>query len=222
MRVCVLDAWSPELSGSAESHWIAERTIEALQTKLLGAEVVVVAGDLDAAQVTDAMMGPHEGLAYFGHGRERVLYLRLDHTRDPPAPLPLLDAQQIHLLRGRWFHAFACLSGHSLSWDALRAGVSAYLGYDRPITVEFDPEALPAELLALLSELATEATLLLACGERDAKVIRARVRSASDRLCAWLTAVERVEIPWHAHAALSLLAHTLHARMELRGVDVRG
>lgn len=100
--------------------------------------------------------------------------------------------------------------------------MSAYLGYDWPVTVEFEPEALPDDLRALLSDLVTEATVLLARGERDAAMIRARVRRASNRLCAWLTESEHLEIPWHAHAALSLLAHTLHARMELRGVDVRG
>lgn len=219
MKVCVLDAWSPDDPALADSHWIAERSADALRRRIPDVELSIVTGELDTAQVEAELTGVHDGFAYFGHGRERVLFLRCDGSG---RPIALLGVEQVEHLRGRWFHAFACWSGTSLCWEAAHAGAAAYLGYELPVNLSFERSALPDEVLRLLEDLVTTATLHLAGGERSRNIIRGHVRAASDRLMEWLDTHDDVcfSIDWTELAALHSFAQLLHRRLELQGTDV--
>lgn len=215
MRLCILDAWDADDVALVNSHWVAERTAEALRRRFVDAEVGVVAGDeIDAARVAAEMQRDCDGFVYFGHGREHGLYRH---------GALLLGRENVRLLRGRWLHAFACLSGDTLCYDAADAGASAYLGYRVPVIVEWDVSSLPEELCALLEALVTAATLELACGERSRRTLRARVRAASERLTEWL------DLHVETYASLSLatimglytLASLLHRELVLEGAAVR-
>jgi len=216
----VLDAWDPEDPALVNSHWVAERSIEALLRARPDAEIKVVAGEgLDRTAVRDELPGQHEGFAYFGHGREHVLYRRLDDFKNP---VPIFGIEEVRVLGARWFHAFACLSGDTLCRDAASAGAAAYLGYRVTVNVEWEVPQLPDELRLLLQDLVTVATLELALGQRSRDAIRRRVREASDRLVDWLdTHEEAVEpIHWKDLTGLKALASLLHQKLELEGSAV--
>lgn len=220
MKVCLLDAWSPGDPALVNSHWVAERTLDVLLRAHPDAAIELVAGDfVDAAAVETALSQPHEGFAYFGHGREHLLYRQRDQSG---APVSLFGLQNVGRLGARWFHAFACLSGDTLCRDAARAGAAAYLGYRVPVVVEWEVSRLPDELLALLEDLVTVATILLASGQRAREVIRRRVRDASDRLLEWLDTNEEASAPiaWIELTGLQMLANLLHRKLELEGTAV--
>ena len=202
------------------SHWVAEQTVAALQREHDGAVLTIVAGDdVNALRVAGELAEQHDGFAYFGHGREHVLYRERD---DAGAPVPLVGVEHVHLFGDRWFHAFACLSGHTLCQDAAKAGAAAYLGYRVTVNVSWDVPPLPGALRALLQELVTVATLQLAKGERSRGGIRRRVREVSDRLLDWMDmhVDECSSIHWGDLAALQVLASLLHQKLELEGAAV--
>lgn len=219
MKVCLIDAFHPNDPALVNSHWVAERTASFLRTKW-SAQVELLAGDdAHAASVGSALEQPFEGYAYFGHGRQHVLY------RDKTAfgePVPLVGSAQISLLGARWFHAFACLSGVSLCPAAANAGASAYLGYRVQVVVEWDIQNLPEELVRLLEELVTVATLALAEGYRSRDTIRRKVRDVSDRFLDWMdvNADACSSLPWIQNAGLQKLANLLHQDLVLEGVAV--
>ncbi|HSO00198.1 MAG TPA: hypothetical protein VLS89_18025 [Candidatus Nanopelagicales bacterium] len=218
--VCVLDAWHPEDPALVNSHWIAEQNIAALRRACPGAALVIISGaDVDRASVEAELSKPHEGFVYLGHGREHVLYRCRDESGEP---VPIVGIEQVRLLGDRWFHAFACLSGHTLCRDAANAGAGAYLGYRVAVTVEWDVPQLPDELRVLLEDLVTAATLELTLGQRSRSAIRRRVRDASDRLLDWLDSHEHaVEmLHWKDLTGLQMLASLLHQRLELEGTAV--
>lgn len=221
MKFCVLDAWNADDPALINSHWVAERTAVALEREFRGAAIAVVAGDeVDAARVTSELEAPHLGFAYFGHGSQRALY----RTRDASGrPVPLVGPEQLGLLRDRWFHAFACLSGDSLCHDAAHAGAAAYLGYAVPVVVEWEDASLPDELRVLLERLVTAATLQLAHGERSRSRIRELVRAASDELVAWLEVHDEAYVSLDLRQILGLyaLASLLHRELVLEGRAVR-
>jgi hypothetical protein len=159
MNLCIIDAWLPEESALVNSHWVAEQTVLALQRHHPDLKLGILASeDITPASVHAALGQEYEGFAYFGHGNENALR----HNRQT-----IIGREQVLLLRARWFHAFACLSGEFLGQDALDSGAAAYLGYAVAVIVEWDPSQLPDELRALLTELVTAATLQLAGGVRS-------------------------------------------------------
>jgi hypothetical protein len=228
MKVCILDAWSSEDAALVNSHWVAERTAAVLRRVFVNAEVTVMSGDtVDRAFAEAQFAENHDGFAYFGHGRENVLYRCTDDSnpdlpREKRLPIPILGIEQIALLGPRWFHAFACLSGNSLCKHAANAGVAAYLGYNVKVNVTWDPSELPEELRQLLQELVTVATTCLASGERSRSTIRRRVKEVSDRLIDWVDRNEEAcqPINWIDLTALYMLANQLHEKLELQGVAV--
>jgi len=228
MKVCILDAWGPEDAALVNSHWVAERTFAVLRRTLQDAVIIVESGDtLDRNRAEARLAEDHDGFAYFGHGRDHVLYRFTDDSnpelpREKRPPIPILGTEQIALLGRRWFHAFACLSGNMLCKHAEAAGASAYLGYRVTVNVEWDPNKLPEELGLLLEELVTAATLRLAASERSRMKIRRHVREISDRLLDWLDTHEEacLAVKWIELTALQMLANDLHLKLELEGVDV--
>lgn len=221
MMVCVLDAWDPEDPALVNSHWVAEQSTQALLKTHPNAEIKVVAGEeLDRLSAEAELSQPHEGFAYFGHGREHVLYRCSDDSENP---VPIIGVEQVRLIGARWFHAFACLSGGSLCRDAASSGAAAYLGYCVAVNVEWEVAPLPDELRVLLQDLVTVATLQLAQGERSRDAIRRRVREASDQLVDWLDINEDAvaSIHWKELVGLKLLANILHRNLELEGHAVQ-
>ncbi len=219
MRVCVFDAWSPDDEALVNSHWVAARTALRLSHNAAAGVEVIEAEAVDQSRVAAEFARPHEGFAYFGHGQEHVLYRERDARR---RPVPILDAEGVHLIGDRWFHAFACLSGHTLCHDAARANVGAYLGYRVTVNVTWELDAWPDELVPLLDDLVTVATLEVARGERSRGALRHRVRAASDRMVEWLDLHDDAcaAIPWIDIAGLHQLASLLHMQMEFEGAAV--
>jgi hypothetical protein len=219
MKICLVDAWSPEDAALVNSHWVAERTHTALRQAHAEATLEMISGDeVDAAAVDVALSSSHEGFVYFGHGREDLLYRR-DAAGEP---IPLFGSTHLARLGARWFHAFACRSGLTLCRDAASAGAAAYLGYCVEVVVEWEVSRLPPELIALLEDLVTVATLLLASGERSRVALRRRVRDASDRLLEWLDTNEEASRSVHLNELMGLhmLANQLHETLALEGTAV--
>jgi hypothetical protein len=173
MGYAIFDAWSAADEALVNSHWIAGKTAATLAgaVRIEGAEADRAAMErvLGEAAVT--------GVAFFGHGRE-------DHLRDA-AGAPVLDAANLALVGGRWFHGFACLSGKRLAGLARGAGVATYAGYEVRVVVEFTPDRLPPDLTALFVELVTTTTLALAGGCRSGRELRRRVRAVAEDVRAW-------------------------------------
>jgi|GEM_PF-3263343 len=228
MKVCILDAWSSEDAALVNSHWVAVKTEASLRRMFKAVDITVMSGPaVDRGCAEARLAESHDGFAYFGHGREHVLYRCTDDSnpdlpREKREPIPIVGLEQITLLGPRWFHAFACLSGTSLCTHAANAGVSAYLGYCVKVNVTWDPAILPEELRQLLEELVTAATLQLVSGERSRVAIRRQVRHISDRLLDWVDTNEGAckSIPWIELTALQMLANQLHQKLELEGVAV--
>ena len=215
MKLCIFDAWDAADDALGNSHWVAERTADALRRELPDVTLEVVIGDeLDGPRVLTELGRPHLGFAYFGHGDERVLY-RVKGE-------PLLGPEQVVLLKDRWLHAFACLSGHSLCHDAAHAGAAAFLGYRVTVVLEWEESTLPDALRDLLATLVTVATLQLAHGEYSRKVILGRVRAASDQLVDWLDVHSEVYplLEWWHIAGMHTLASLLYVYLEIQGSAV--
>lgn len=221
MTLCILDAWNAEDSALINSHWVAERTAVALRREFPDVAIEVVAGDeVDATRVSVELERPYYlGFAYFGHGSQRALYRARDAER---RPVPLVGINQLGLLKDRWFHAFACLSGDSLCHEAAHAGAAAYLGYRVTVILEWEESSLPEALRDVLATLVTVATLQLAHGDRSRASIRRRVRAASDQLVEWLEvhAEACAALHWWEVAGLYALASLLHREMVLEGRTV--
>lgn len=219
MRVCVFDAWSPDDEALVNSHWVAARTALRLSRSAEARVEVIEAEAVDKTRVEAEFARRHEGFVYFGHGQEPVLYRERDERR---RPVSILDAASVHLIGDRWFHAFACLSGHTLCHDAARANVGAYLGYRVTVNVTWELASLPDELVPLIEELVTVTTLEIARGERSRSALRRRVRAVSDRMVEWLDVHDEAcaTIPWIDIAGLYQLANLLHMQLEFEGVAV--
>jgi hypothetical protein len=217
MKVCILDAWDPEDPALVNSHWVAEQTYAVLLEHTEASEIKVVADAIDRAIIRVELNGSHNGFVFLGHGRDHVLFQRCDERGKP---IPLIDATDAPFVGPRWFHAFACLSGNTLAFNALDAGIAAYLGYRVAVNVEWEPLQLPAEIIMVLRDLVTAATMKLALGERSTEVIRPDVRSIAVRL--------RKVIRYHRDAlelkhlmGLRAFANLLHKDLVLEGTEVR-
>lgn len=219
MRVCLLDAWSGDDEALVNSHQVAVWTRDSLEAA--GVAVAAIEGDVDRARVEAALAEPGcDGFAYFGHGRERCLYRQLDGDE---VPVALIDEDNLPLVNTRWFHAFACLSGLGLGASAAAHRIGCYVGYAVKVNVGWSDDGLPDSLRALLIELVTCASRLLARGERSSDGLRRAVREASDALLTWWDEHpdEAEALPHGDQMALQHIASTLHARLTMHGTSVR-
>ncbi len=211
MTVLVLDAdlpGDPDDRALENSHWVAEQIAAALASPTSTIRGV----ELTRARV-DAELGSdaHTGVVYCGHGRDGELH----QCREV-----LLDLANLECVGQRWFHAFACNSGNRLALSAA-SQVSAYLGYHRPVIVEWTVEGLPDEVLIILRDIVTAATLDLESGVRSRSKIRRRVRDAYDAWIAWREDHEGdQDLPLLDRMGLSALSR-LYDCMELHGTAVR-
>lgn len=217
MKVAILDAWLPGDPALVNSHWVAEQTHDVLVEHAAGFEVVVAVAHIDRETIRAELTKPHDGFAYFGHGRDCVLYQRCDAENKP---VPLLDRNDISLVGPRWFHAFACLSGNTLAFEAVDLEVAAYLGYNIAVNVEWEPLRLPAEVAARLRDLVTTATIMLALGERSRQAIGRNVREAANRLQGAVHS-HRAQLELRHIMGLNALANSLHRDMQLQGTEVQ-
>lgn len=219
MKFCIFDAWNFGDSALQNSHWVAHKTKQALETSIPACKVDILGGEgVTHTSVCQALAESFDGYMYFGHGRANLLYRSRDATGTPVA---ILESQDVGRIGARWFHAFACLSGQSLGNAAAQAGAAAYLGYNVLLIVEWDVPELPPELESILGKLATTASALLARGERSRTQIRRQIRDVSEELLGWLEDhAGAFSLPLGTHMGLHQLANILHQKLELHGTAV--
>lgn len=219
MKFCVLDAWVEGDAALANSHRVAQWSCEAL--KRIGASVEFIEADaVTRARVDAAFEDPGAGgYLYCGHGAEWCLFRGLDASG---GIAPLVDAENVAAVGGRWMHAFACLSGSALREAAASSGVACYAGYGVKVNVEWTDETLPDSLRPLLETLTTLTSVALAKGERSRGALRRAVRDASDALLTWWDQHpdEADRLPPAESMALQHLASLLHRRLEVAGAAV--
>ncbi len=195
------------------SRWVAERTAahapDAPLT-LIGDHVF-----RDLFESTLRERAPVSGLAFFGHGEKTEL---LSAEGEPGALRPLVDSENAHLLAGAWVHAFACWSGDTLAQVVVDAGAEVYVGYQRPLKVEWDPSSVPEVLMQPLIELLTTTTYTLLRGERDGQVLRQAAERSAEVLVEALMALPVSDDDtrlWGYHAvAAQLVSDMVVARRE--------
>ncbi len=172
------------------TRWMADKTIERLDNAGISVTKVL---DQDAtrAGLEDALPAKRDvaGLVMLSHGRAG--YIEPGSIVDDAvigADGPALDADNLALLRDRWGHAIACYSGTELAARACHAGAVCFAGYDTALLVEWQPDALPDEVLSLLAQLVTEPSHRLATGEFDQKAIRRVMRDIAKKIVRWCKA----------------------------------
>lgn len=210
MTVVILDADrtdDPEDKALENSHWVAEQ----IAAVLVSPTITIRGEALTRGRLEEALRdAQHAGVVYCGHGRDGELR---------QCGEALLDITNLEQIGARWFHAFACNSGNRL---ALSAGpfVAAYLGYHRPVIVEWTVDGLPDEVRAILRDIVTAATLNLESGVRSRSAVRRRVRDAYDAWIAWREDHDGDEdLPLLDRMGLSALSR-LYDGMELHGTEV--
>lgn len=161
------------------SHWVALRTRERLAAEL-GCGLTTLEGSAAHREsLAGALAGDVDGLAFFGHGDPDGLYA--DHKA-------VLDAGNIHLVNGRWVHAFACRAGVQLAAEAVAAGAACFAGYRSRLLIEWDPDEIPEPIRADFVQLVTQTTLELARGVHDEKVLLRAAADAQARIMEWCDA----------------------------------
>lgn len=207
MTVVLFDANAPGDAALENSHWVAAQTAIVLSDRCR----VVTGTAVSRAAVEERFSDTAcVGFAYFGHGRDDALI----------APTGVvLDLQNLAGVGPRWFHAFACNSGNTLAMSAPREGVGAYLGYNRPVIVEWTVDDLPDELVRILREVVTVSTRLLAEGARSRKALRRAVREAHDQWLLWREEHDTETMPLNERLGLDALVR-LYDCLEFEGVDV--
>ena len=163
--------------GLGRSRWVAMETFIRVFRPASPVKVFLQNGDAIRAtfEVTLQNNPDIEGLAFFGHGAEDRLF---DANRPPKTNGPaLLDSDNLHMLRGKWIHAFACWSGKKLAIEAVLNGISIYVGYRRPLDVGW---AFPPSATNEFKNLVTCTTRALASGERDERALQTNASRAAD------------------------------------------
>ena len=207
MTVVVVDAYDASDPALVNSHWVAERTAHRL-----GA----VAHSLQGSAVTRTQVEQHlkdasvTGVVYCGHGRADALVY---------AGNAVFDLHNLATIGPRWFHAFACNSGNRLALTAPREGVDVYLGYNRPVVVEWTVEHLPEALATVLEDIVTVATLRLHQGVRSRRDLANAVETAYDAWIAWCLAHEDAPLELNEQLGLHALRRLFEC-MELHGQHV--
>ncbi len=207
MTVVLFDADAPDDPALENSHWVAAQTAFVLADRCR-----VVTGTSVTRSVVEENLADSAcvGFAYFGHGRNDALV----------APTGVvLDLQNLARVGPRWLHAFACNSGNTLAMSAPREGAGAYLGYNRPVIVEWTVDDLPDELVRILREVVTVSTRLLAEGARSRGALRRAVREAHDQWLLWREEHDTETMPLNERLGLDALVR-LYDCLEFEGVDV--
>jgi hypothetical protein len=169
------------------SAWIAAQTIASAPHP---PAVIEGSGAVRAALEAHVRATPElSGLAFFGHGARDRLFDASRSPADPDGPAAI-DTENVHLLRGCWIHAFACLSGVTLAERAVVLGATIYVGYRRPLDVGWTVPP-PAEREFI--EMVTCVTLALLAGERDERKLLGAVSRAVDAFFLALEAVPDVD-----------------------------
>jgi hypothetical protein len=173
------------------TRWMADRTMSALEQHTCETTAVL---DEDATRngLEVALTQDVAGIAFFSHGRRAETSQSkedgqrrvVDHAimgMDGPA----FDRENLHLAKGRWAHAVACHAGNELAALACAHGAECFVGYEGTLSVEWHPEALPADVEPLVMALVTRTTCNLAMGVRDARRLRADVNEIAEDITAW-------------------------------------
>ena len=129
------------------------------------------------------------GLAFFGHGASDRLFDANRSPADSDGPAAI-DTENVHLLRGCWIHAFACLSGMTLATRAVALGAALYVGYQTPLDVGW---TVPPPAEREFVEMVTCVTLALLAGERDERKLKATVSRTVDAFFIALESVPDVD-----------------------------
>lgn len=175
----------------ARTRWIADRTLDTLAEKGLATTAVLdeqaTRNQLEQ-QITEAVAG----LAFFGHGRraqvgQNPLDGRPIVVDDAIMGMdgPALDRDNLHLVTGRWGHALACHAGTELAAQACAHGATCFVGYEGTLSVEWHPEALPADVEPLVTALVTQTTCNLATGIRDEQRLYDDVKAIAEAITIW-------------------------------------
>ncbi len=198
MTVLIFDGYVPGDEALENSHWMAQRTNDAL-----GGNVVVV----EHPQAIRVNLEQHlkndsvRGLALFGHGDAGKLHTILAtqyrdreqqhraHSEASEAGAvygcdgsAALDMDNIHFLCERWCHAIACNVGLVLADRAIDAHATCFVAYDISVTPEFEIESMPECLKACLARLIAETTTNLHAGTCDPKKLKEAVINRVDEL----------------------------------------
>jgi len=169
------------------SAWIAKQTIARAPRP---PAVIDGTGAVRAALEAHVQANPElSGFAFFGHGASDRLF---DANRSPADPhgSAAVDTENVHLLRGCWIHAFACLSGMRLATRAVVLGAALYVGYQRSLDVGWTVPP-PAEREFI--DMVTCVTIALLEGERDERKLKSIVSGAVDAFFIALEAVPDVD-----------------------------
>ncbi len=151
----------------------------------------------------EAHIGDVGGVAFFGHGDHDRLF---DADRPPGEAGPaLLDSDNVSILKGRWFHAFACMSGLHLGELARSNGAAVYVGYRQNLNVSF-PSVLPERVQEAFIRVVTSTTFALADGVRNAAELQRAASRAADALVDLLLAAE---LPFEGEMAVHILSQQL-------------
>lgn len=209
-------AWAPVTDApTAVSRWLVARNVAALERRA-DVSVLFLPPDVSSRAALEAALADAAavGLVAGGHGDA----YRLHGSETPPA----LDFENAHRLRGRWAHLIACRCGvpgglaERLAWE----GAPVVAAYEAPVHVDFEPEALDATTVALLTDLVTVTTQALAQGWRapaDAagRPVPAGLHEAHDALLTHLDGLLEADPESDNFAGLNYLAQMLLARLRI-------
>lgn len=171
------------------TRWMADQTLRVLAQRALTTTAVL---DEQATRINleQAVNEGVVGVAFFSHGRQASI--RQQDGRpiivdDAIMGLdgPALQRDNLHIMNGRWGHALACHAGTELAAQACAAGATCFVGYEGTISVEWHPEALPADVVPLVAALVTQTTCGLALGIRDEQKLYDDVREIAEAIETW-------------------------------------
>ena len=203
------------------TRWIADRTLEALAEHGL-ATTPVLGDQATRNRLEQAITENVTGLAFFAHGRRA----HVGHNPQDGRPIVVddaimgmdgsaLDRDNLHLVTERWGHAFACHAGTELAAQACARGATCFVGYEGTLSVEWHPEALPADVAPLVTALVTRTTCNLATGVRDERRLYDDVRVIAEAITVWC----RENPERAADLLLEVTAWQLVDRLVYRGAD---
>ena len=209
-------AWAPVTDEpTAVSRWLVERNVAVLERQA-GVAVKLLPPDAGSRAALEAALAAPAavGLVAGGHGDR----YRLHGSGTPPA----LDFENAHRLRGRWAHLVACRCGESsgLAERLALEGASVVAAYEAPVHVGFEPGALDATTVALLTDLVAVTTQALAQGWRGpagaaGRPVPAGLHEAHDALVMHLSDLLEADPENEDFAGLNLLAQMLLARLRI-------
>ena len=162
------------------TRWIAARTQERLESA--GVSVLPLFDSAATRRDLESSLAHARGVVSCSHANELSVRGRGE---------PLLDADNIGCVSGRWVHAIGCRSagaaaaGSPLWLLALDTGAVCWIGYTARLVVEWDPAELSGGLENLMAELTTTVTLLVARGILDPLALKRAVQLVADRVLAW-------------------------------------